>query len=119
LPTWSPDGKQLAGNVYKAPGIVVYSLQTRRAEKVVDHGANPLWLPDGRHLAFLEKQSVGIVDLHSRRLTTTPMTLPPGVQFGGAAITHLSIDGSTLYLRQTLEQGDIWRVRFKNQEQTR
>jgi eukaryotic-like serine/threonine-protein kinase len=119
LPTWSPDGKQLAGNVFKAPGIVVYSLQTGRAEKILDHGANPLWLPDGRHLAVFGKQSVGIVDLDSRRVTTAAIALPPGVQFGGAAITHLSRDGSTLYLRQTLEQGDIWWVRFENQEPTR
>ncbi|HYU26424.1 MAG TPA: hypothetical protein VEO74_14540, partial [Thermoanaerobaculia bacterium] len=119
MPTWSPDGKQLAGNVYKAPGGVVYSLQTGQAEKVLDRGANPLWLPDGRHLVVFEKGSVGIVDLDSRRMRTTPIALPPGVHFGGAGITHLSRDGSTLYLRQTLEQGDIWRMRAENRGHTR
>jgi Tol biopolymer transport system component len=112
-PKWSADGQQLIGNPAANPGIVVYSLRTRRLEPVLDHGTWPQWLPDGRHIAFFDRRSVGIFDLDSHRVRST--FAPTDVDLS-TAITispFLSRDGSTLYVRQAIEQGDIWLVHFE------
>jgi Tol biopolymer transport system component len=130
-PKWSPDGTQLVGavvdhtpvGVHVRPlvgplrrAIGIYALRTGRAETVLDHGLSPQFLPDGRHIVFFEKQSVGIVDLESRRVTTTRFAPLPGVELDDITVwPRLSSDGSTLYVRQTLEQGDIWLVRFEKE----
>jgi len=115
LRRWSPDGKRLAGIVDRpdARSIVVYSLQTRRWETVTDHGVTPMWLPDSRHLAYFDKQSTVIVDLDSHAASSTPYQLPPNVTPEIIQTTHLSSDGTTLFLRQALERDDIWFVRFE------
>jgi serine/threonine protein kinase len=112
-PRWSPDGQHLAGIL--DGGIGVYSLQTKRLEKVVDRGAEPQWL-DAKSILFFDKAGPGIVDLATRRVqpvTTTSVALP-GLEWNDAdAPRRLSADGSTLYLRQVLEQGDIWIAKFQ------
>jgi Tol biopolymer transport system component len=111
VPKWSPDGRQLVGT-NGARGIALYSFQTRRLEPVRNSGVGPQWLPDGRHIVFFEKGSIGLLDLDSRRVTTTPFTLP-GVDWDDpVAAPYLSRDGSTLYVGQTLEQGNVWMTRF-------
>jgi Tol biopolymer transport system component len=112
LPKWSPDGKQLAGEVKLSVGV--YSLQTRRLEIVFGSHASPQWLPDGRHLALLAPQSITLLDLDSRQSVTDAFK-PPGVDFGTARAVpqRLSTDGSVLYAVESLEQGDIWMVRFE------
>jgi len=110
---WSPDGEHIVGLLNPDPGLVVYSLRTRRSEVVLRRViAWPQWLPDSRHVVFYERQNIGILDLDSRRETSAPFPLP-GVQLGFTSM--LSNDGSTLYVRQTVEQGDVWLVRFTNE----
>ena len=115
-PQWSPDGRYIAGTFNDASdapsGIALYSLQTRRLEKVVDRGTSPLWLPGGKQMVFFEPRRIGVVDLDSRRVTSSPFTPSGVVETGITATPRLSRDGATLYLRQELEQGDIWMVRF-------
>jgi serine/threonine protein kinase/dipeptidyl aminopeptidase/acylaminoacyl peptidase len=114
-PIWSPDGKQLVVgigvNSASGPGIGVYVPETRRFERIVGQGISPQWLPDSRHVALFEKGSIGILDLESRHLTSSAFTPPPGVDWETIS-PRLSKDGSTLYMRQVLEQGDIWMLRF-------
>jgi len=111
---WSPDGKRIAGVAERpdAKSIVVYSLQTRRWETVAERGTTPMWLPDSRHLAFFDKQNIGVVDLDSKVVTTTPFKPPSNVEPENSQTTHVSSDGRTLFLRQTLERDDVWLVRF-------
>ena len=117
-PKWSPDGQQLVGENREGTGtgagrgIVVYSLRSRRSERVAERGVAPQWL-DGQRIVFFERQSLGILDLQSRRLTTAPFPPIPGVYLTSGAFPRLSQDRSTLYVRQILEQGDIWIVRFE------
>jgi serine/threonine protein kinase len=110
-PRWSPDGRRIAGEIPRnGGGVLIYSLESRRAEIISNSGRDPLWLPDAHHIAFFDAKSVGIVDLDSRHVTTTPWMLPHGVILGHG---RLSSDGTTLYVRQRLEQGDVWIVRFQ------
>jgi Tol biopolymer transport system component len=109
-PKWSPDGERLLGI---NPGIVIYSLRTRQLQPVLDRGNWPQWLPDGRHIAFFDKRSVGIFDLDSRRVTSTFAPTDVDLSTAIAVSPFLSRDGSTLYVRQAIEQGDIWLVHFE------
>lgn len=106
-PKWSPDGKQILWST-KTGGVVVYSLDTHTARTVLDRGASPHWLPDNRHIAVLDKDSVGILDLDRGSVTKTPFQRQADSEH-----TRLSRDGSTIYQLQTQERGDIWIARFR------
>jgi eukaryotic-like serine/threonine-protein kinase len=111
LPAWSPDGKQIVGGV-RGGGFGIYSLQTRRFEAILNRGIAPRWLSDGRRILFFDKQGLGIFDLVSRRVSTETLPLQ-GVAWDDTTVPrYLSKDGSTLYVRQVLEQGDIWIASF-------
>ena len=111
LARWSPDGKRLVGfESDSGRKTVVYSPETRRFERFAASGSNPHWLPDGRHVAIFEEQSVSVVDLATGSLKKSTFTLPPGVDIS-SVLPRLSKDGSTLYLRQMLEQSDVWLMR--------
>ena len=113
-PTWSADGQRLLGfNSAANPGIDVYSLRTRQLETVLDHGTWPQWLPGGRHIAFFEKRSIGIFDLDSHRVTSTFAPTDLDLSTAITVSPFLSRSGSTLYVRQAIEQGDIWLVHFE------
>jgi len=91
---------------------MVYSLETRQAPAtLLDRGTAPQWLPDGRHIAFFENNSIGIIDVESRQITTSPFTPLRGMDLPNA-FPRLSKDGATLYLRETLEEGDIWMLQI-------
>src|SRR5512143_176489 len=55
--SWSPDGRSLAGegNVLASSGgggVVLYSFENRRYERLTDRGVKPIWLRNGRQLLF-------------------------------------------------------------------
>jgi len=111
-PKWSPDGNELTGIVFNpsqpaSRRIGVYSLRTGRLE-ILNPGYSPQWLSDSRHIAFFENRDVGIVDLDSRRVATSPINLLPGIESPAGMAPHLSRDNAHLYARQTVEQGDVW-----------
>jgi Tol biopolymer transport system component len=104
FPRWSPDGQRISGATVH--GITVYSLRTKSAQVVLPHGWWPQWFPDGKRLLFFEDQRIGVLDLDTRRETSIPWRPLPGVELDHRAV--LSRDGSTLYVRQSVEQGDVW-----------
>jgi serine/threonine protein kinase len=114
-PQWSPDGKQIIGGLGDrlGRGFGIYSLRTRRFEKVLDRGVLPLWFPDGRHILFFEDDGPHVIDLDTHAVTASSSRYP-GVAWADATFTRrLSADGTTLYARQILEQGDVWIARLQ------
>jgi serine/threonine protein kinase/Tol biopolymer transport system component len=124
MPQWSTDGTKLAGSVVthasaglhrgqtsQHGGIGVYSLTSRSSRTVLDHGFAPHWLPGGL-IAFFEKGSIGVLDLETRLVHAALFPPIEGVSLDPPEISpSFSSDGSVVYLRQTLEQGDVWFVR--------
>ena len=115
-PKWSADGTQLVG-VLGPPAsterrISIFSLPAHRLE-ILNPGRWPFWLPDGRRVVFFENENIRILDVASRHVSTASFTPPPGVELGSGIAPRLSNDGSSLFLRQTVEQGDIWIARFE------
>jgi Tol biopolymer transport system component len=111
---WSPDGKLVLGALQgpdQPPmGFGVYSLQTHRFEKLLDHGVSPQWLPDMRVL-FFETNRIGVLDLRTHGVVSIPFKALPGVDLRGSSYPpRISPDGSTLFVRQAMEQGDIWAI---------
>ena len=104
---WSPEGRRLLCTMSDGT-VAIYSLDTRTTTKILDRAASAQWLPDGRHVAFVEKGSVGVLDLDRGSPTLKPFQAPSGVE-----LTRMSKDGSTIYLLQTTERGDIWLAQFR------
>jgi hypothetical protein len=114
-PQWSPDGKRIAGGLGEkvGRGFGAYSLETRQFEKILDHGVLPQWFPDGRHILFFEHDGPHVIDLDTHAVTAGSSPYP-GVVWDDATFTRrLSSDGTTLYVRQILEQGDVWIARLR------
>ena len=113
---WSPDGQWIVGkdqSQKNRDALMLYSMQTGRTELLSEIGYSPQWTADGRKIVFFGPSDIRILDLATRATTIVPFTSAPGVQVDlrGAA-ARLSRDGTTLYVRQTQQQGDIWFVRF-------
>lgn len=117
-PKWSPDGKFIAGrDQIVRPNdlrgrILRYSLSTRSAEPLSENGSSPHWTPDGRKIVYFERQNIRILDLETGAATAVPFQSIAGVPVDVTAIsTRLSRDATTVYVSQTIRQGDIWIVR--------
>ena len=102
---WSPDGARLAGQAgLAAHGIITYSLQSRRFERLTDFGGYPVWLPDSRHLLFVSGgREFYVVDTRSRKIekifsVTRDIIGPP----------QLTRDGREAYFSRRVTEGDIW-----------
>jgi len=106
---WSPDGTRLVGTDARRQ-IIIYSLATRRIEGLAVAGSRPQWLSDGHRIAFFQAGRINVFDLSTRSLKSSTFPLPAGVDIATVP-PRLSSDGATLYLRQTLEQGDVWLMR--------
>ena len=125
-PRWSPDGQFIVarnrrprtakrGKSDDFPGaIVLYSLQTGRAEKLSDSGVSPHWTPDGKKVVYFEPRDIRILDLASRALKIVPYAPVAGGQVDLRGC-RLSRDAKTLYMRQTVQQGDIWMARLSTE----
>jgi len=122
---WSPDGQfiiardqpnfvvQQSASEDMPGAIILYSLRTRRAEKLSEKGGSPHWTPDGKKIVYFEQQAIRILDLESRSVRTAPFTSPAGAEIDlRRPAARLSRDGATLYVRQVIHQGDIWLMRF-------
>ena len=113
VPThWSPDGKKLVGG--SAPVTWVYSFDTKEYQLVNRGGAGPgnQWLPDSQRLLFSRQGRIFVGDWLGGN--TREVLAIPGETL---ASPRFSSDG-WLYFLTGSASGDIWVVRFGDQNAT-
>ena len=105
--SWSGDGLKLAGwqkvGSNQSAGILVYSFERKKYEKLTDSGSNPRWLSDNRRLLFFHEGKLQIVDSLTKRVATI-MEITPNGFFGFA----LPKDERLIYFTQASTEIDIW-----------
>ncbi len=102
--SWSRDGRKLAGMRPAVPGIVVYSLESQRYEKLTDFGSNPVWLSDGRRLLFQQQSKLYLIDSESKKLHEVLSVAPHNF---GVGVT-LPRDDRLIYFSLVTVEADIW-----------
>jgi Tol biopolymer transport system component len=106
---WAPDSKKLVGfpttSTITEPGVVVYSLETKAYERVVDRGQPIGWFPDSRRILYRDGNKMMVVDTATKKSQTILENLGDG-----AGNTALTADGRSLVLVRADPQSDIWMV---------
>jgi Tol biopolymer transport system component len=106
--SWSPDGRTLAGFLTtfggEVRGLALYSLASRKYERLSETGDTPIWLRDGRRLLFNDREAAVLLDTGTKK--SHPLG-PPGTSLRLNGFT-LSRDGRSLFGVQRLEEGDLW-----------
>ncbi|MFL6203506.1 MAG: protein kinase domain-containing protein [Thermoanaerobaculia bacterium] len=107
--SWSPHG--LAGVLTRKggdslPGIVLYSPETRRFERLTDRGESPMWLPGFPVLLYPASGAVRAFDLRTRQ-DRELLTAPPGSAY---LFANASRDARRLYLVRRSDEGDVWLI---------
>lgn len=108
--SWSPDGKRIAGiaagfrssEVRTHPGVLLYSIESRKYERISDVGSRPAWLNDNRHLIFLDHGKIFLIDSQSRK--TREIFSHPQFLLSSAAIAP---DNRRIYYTATAHEADI------------
>ncbi|HEV8580459.1 MAG TPA: protein kinase [Thermoanaerobaculia bacterium] len=102
--SWSPDGTRIAGNARNNRGIFLLTLAAGRFERLTDHGSQPVWMRDGRHLLYLDLDGVYVLDTVTR-ISRRLLEPAAGSSFKGV---DLAPDGRALYLLRASDEGDVW-----------
>src|SRR5262249_13931354 len=109
---WSPDGKLLAGSPVvrrRNVGGFTYPLETKTYGKVSESGNNPVFLPDGKRLLYLDDGVLKIVDLAGKRVRP----VAGAAALGRVADFALSKDGRFLFSIENKLEADIWQATLK------
>ncbi len=111
--SWSPDGRRLAGQEAHADGrmagIIVYSLESEKFEKLSDFGVWPVWLKDNRRLVFYSRDKIYLLDIGSGKARQLLSVAPNALTWKLA----LSPDNRTIYYSLVTEEADIWLASLK------
>jgi Tol biopolymer transport system component len=114
--SWSPDGRFLAGagTALASPvgggGVVLYSFETRRYERLTDRGIKPLWLHDGRQLLFRpDPEHITLLDAHTKQ-TRTVYAAARGSEIVDYAISK---DNRWICIIKAHDEGDVWLAKLE------
>ncbi len=99
--SWSADGNEIAGTM---GGIAVYSTRDRRYRRLTRSGRDPLWMPGGRRLLFIDGRKVLALDVVTGEATVIQGVEPSDL----AGSIGLSRDGGTLYEVLSSTGRDVW-----------
>ncbi|MEK7409509.1 MAG: hypothetical protein AAB225_30965, partial [Acidobacteriota bacterium] len=107
--SWSPDGRQLAGDRVSAGGTVAgistYSLESQKYQTLSTFGTRPHWLSDSRRLLFHHKDKIYLADTRSRRTHEVLSVAPHEVR---AYNLPLSADDRAIYFSVETSEADVW-----------
>jgi eukaryotic-like serine/threonine-protein kinase len=101
--SWSADGRRLAGYT-DADGIFVYSLGSRRLERLADRGLHMAWLRGSPRLLYIEGKSLFLLDTVSRS-SLKLLAAPPNSDYQWVSVSR---DDRRLLLVRHEDEGDIW-----------
>ena len=101
--SWSGDGQSLAGT---ADGIVIYSFSSRTYRRLTDFGQSPVWMPDGRHVLFMDENRILLADA----LDGTWKVFMAGPLGQLLPSLGISADGSSAYYSLAVAASDIWLI---------
>ena len=103
--SWSPDGRQILGiaESVSAPGIMVYSVETRKFARLTTSGTYPHWLSDNRRFVYGDGNRLMLMDAQSKRMREI-YSLPRGI----VRTLTLSKDDRAIYYVANITAGDIW-----------
>ena len=110
--SWSPDGKWLSGHLLRkqsnasiANGNAVYSLESKRFEKLTDFGGGPVWLSDSYRLLFPYQDKIYLVDSRSKKVREI---FSAGSYTIFAISLSVSKDNRMIYYALEMNEADIW-----------
>jgi Tol biopolymer transport system component len=113
--SWSPDGRSLAGEGNRLAssaggGVVLYSFDTRRYERLAERGLKPIWLRDGRQLLFApDPEHISVLDSRTKQARTV-YTAPRG---SGIADFTVSKDDTWICVIRSNDEGDVWLAKLE------
>jgi Tol biopolymer transport system component len=113
--SWSPDGRMLAGMGGPLAssgrgGVVVYSFDTKRYERLVDRGNKPIWLRDGRQILFSpDPGHLAMIDVRTRQ-TRTIFAMPRGSEIADFTISK---DDRWICVIRANDEGDVWLAKME------
>jgi Tol biopolymer transport system component len=106
--SWSSDGRRLAGHLQLASGlrsgVIIYSLESQRFERLTDFGVGPVWLKDDRRLLFGRQDKLYLVDSQSKKAHEVLSVAPHNINEEFA----LSRDNRMIYFSLLQTEADIW-----------
>jgi WD40 repeat protein len=101
--SWSADGQRLAGYT-DVGGIFVYSLGTRRLDRLSERGQYMAWLHGSPRLLYLEGGSLFLLDAASRS-SRRLLAPPPSSDYRWVSVSR---DDRRLLLVRHEDEGDVW-----------
>jgi dipeptidyl aminopeptidase/acylaminoacyl peptidase len=113
--SWAPDGRVLAGQGGELAsagggGVVLYSLEGRRYDRLTDRGAKPLWLRDGVHLLLIsDPEHLAVLDRRTRE-SRIVWTAPRGSQIADFAVSK---DNTWICVIRSNDEGDVWLAKLE------
>jgi hypothetical protein len=100
------------------PGVVVYSMDSRKYEKISDLGVTrgqlsfhgmPEWLQDNRHLIAVNENDIFLLDSQTKE-TRTLFTVPR--EFTVTWMSYASLS-HTIFYSDSSTESDIWLMKLK------
>jgi hypothetical protein len=111
--SWSPDRRQLAGYQMTGgsfAGVVLYSFDSQRYEKLTEFGHAPVWLSDSRRLLFNHQGKLYLVD--SLTSKAHPVLSVPQYEIN-PWIFGLSRDNRLIVFSLAMTEADIWQMSMR------
>jgi Tol biopolymer transport system component/predicted Ser/Thr protein kinase len=115
--SWSADGKWLGGVLFKNQssatnpnGNAIFSLETKRFEKLTDFGWAPVWLGDSRRLLFPYRDKIYLVDMGSKKVREI-FSVDPYTIYSYSL--RVSVDDRVIYYALEMNEADIWLMTFQ------